>query len=250
MSIRVKTQEEIEIIREGGHILDSILEELIAISKPGIVTAQLNKVAEGLIFKSGSKPSFRGYGGYPATLCVSINETVVHGLPSSRALIEGDIVGLDLGMVYNGFYTDAARTVGIGKISPQAKKLISVTSEILDLAIDNVKPGKHWGDIGCQIQNRAERDGFGVVRDLVGHGVGYAVHEDPWLPNYCEPGRGSMLKVGMVLAVEPMITAGDWRIELEKDGWGYKTKDGKLAAHFEDTIVVTPEGCEILTRNY
>ena len=248
MNVTIKKPGEIESLRKGGKILAEILEELTKIAGPGIATVELDRLAEELILKSGGQPSFKGYRGFPSALCVSINETVVHGLPSSRKLKEGDIAGFDLGMIYEGLYTDAARTVGVGKIGPEAARLIEITENALKLAIRKIRPGKRWGDVASTIQKYVEQNGFGVVRDLVGHGVGYQIHEDPWLPNFGRAKEGVLLKAGMVLALEPMVTEGDWHVEIDKDGWGFKTKDGKLAAHFEDTVAVTETGCEVLTR--
>lgn len=247
MSVTIKKPSEIESLRKGGKILAEILKELAKIAEPGMATVELDRAAEELILKSGGKPSFKGYHDFPAALCVSLNETVVHGLPSARKLKEGDIVSFDLGMIYEGLYTDAARTIGMGKIASEAARLIEVAEKALNLAVREIRPGRRWGDVAAAIQKYVEQNGFGIVRDLVGHGVGYQIHEDPWLPNYGRPGEGALLKAGMVLALEPMVTQGDWHVELGKDGWGFKTKDRKLSAHFEDTVVVTEKGCEVLT---
>ena len=246
--IIIKTDKEVELIREGGKILSGILKDLEENSKPGIPTDFLDKRAQELAERHGAKPSFKGYRGFPANLCVSINEEVVHCIPGKRVLNEGDIVGLDFGLYYKGYYTDMARTVAIGKISSQAKKLINVTRKSLDIGISKIKPGNHIGDISHAIQKYAESKKFTVVRDLVGHGVGKEVHEPPQIPNYGVKGKGPELKKGMVLAIEPMVNVGKPDIEIKKDGWTIVTSDKSLSCHFEDTVAVTEKGHEILTR--
>jgi methionyl aminopeptidase len=264
--ITIKTSQEIQIMKEGGWLLGKILQEVGQIVKPGITTAQLDKVATDLVFACGAKPAFLGYQGFPAALCTSLNEEVVHGAPSSRKLKEGDIIGLDLGILYpvgkchscpmgascnpenKPFFTDAALTVPVGKVSPQAKKLIETTKKSLDIAIDKIKPGVHLGDVGAAIQKYAESQGFSVIRNLVGHGVGEKLHEDPEVPNFGQPGQGPILKEGMTLAIEPMIAAGDYKIRQAKDGFAYETADKSLTAHFEHTVAVTKDGCEVLTK--
>ncbi len=268
--ITIKKPEELEILREGGRRLAGVLAEVAGAVKPGISTSFLNELAERLILASGGAPSFKGYNpygakaAYPAALCVSINDEVVHAIPKrDRILVEGDIVGLDIGMWWPGekfkikneklkmtraMATDTAVTVGVGKISPQAEKLIRATQESLVIGIREVRAGASIGDIGAAIQAHLEKNGFGVVRDLAGHGVGYAVHEDPFVPNFGERGKGLILKEGMVLAIEPMATEGAWQVTLDEDEWAYRTADGRLAAHFEHTVAVTAKGCEVLTN--
>jgi len=245
--IKLKTQKEIEVMAEGGKILVGIMKGLGEIVKVGIKTSELNRVAETLILKSGGKPSFKGYRGYPAVICTSVNEEVVHAVPSERRLEEGDIVSLDIGMEYKGFHTDMARTFAVGKISSKAKKLIEVTKEALKIGIEEVGVGNTLGDIGFAIQKYVESQGFGVVRELCGHGIGKEIHEDPQILNYGEKGTGYKIKEGMVLCLEPMVTAGDWRLEKAKDGHGFKTKDNSLSCHFEDTVAVLRDGVKILT---
>lgn len=246
--ISIKTPEEIKIMREGGHILASILKELEKKVAPGVITRDLNILSEKLILKSDTQPSFKGYNGFPAALCVSVNDEVVHGVPSNRELKEGDIVGLDLGILYKGFHTDMAVTVPVGKISPEAGRLMRVTKKSLKRAIARAKAGKTIGDLGQAVQTYVEGQGFNVVRDLCGHGVGCRLHEDPEIPNFGQRHKGPKLKEGMVLAIEPMVTAGDWKIKLSADGFAFKTKDGSLAAHFEHTLLVTRNGGEVLTK--
>jgi len=268
--ITIKKPEEIETLREGGRRLASVLVEIAAAVKPGVSTSFLNRLAEQLIAEAGGEPSFKGYNpygakaAYPAALCVSINDEVVHAIPKhDRILAEGDIVGLDVGMWWPGeklkikneklkmtraMATDTAVTVCVGKISSQAEKLIRVTRESLTLGIKEICAGARIGDVGAAIQAHLEKNGFGVVRDLSGHGVGHAVHEDPFVPNFGRRGEGLQLKEGMVLAIEPMATEGTWEVTLDEDEWAYRTADGKLAAHFEHTIAVTSSGCVVLTK--
>jgi methionyl aminopeptidase len=252
--VSIKTKKEIEILREGGRILAFVLHEVAKNARLGVMTMELDRLAEELIKKKGGSPSFKNYKTsddkipYPASLCVSINDEVVHGIPSERKLKDGDIVSLDLGLEYKGFYTDIAVTVPIGKVSKNAKKIIDATKKSLDKGIKIIKENVFTGDIGYAIQSYAESKGFNVVRRLVGHGVGYDVHEDPQVPNFGKPKTGIQLKTGMVLALEPMLTDGDFDIIIDKDNWTWKTKDGSLSAHFEHTIVVTKSGAEILTK--
>ena len=251
--IKIKTAEEIEKLREGGRKLAAILDSLKKEAKPGIATIDLDKLAEKLILDAGGKPAFKGYktagdkNPFSGTVCISINDEVVHAPPSSRELRKGDIVGLDIGMKYKNLFTNMAETVSIGSPDPVGEKLIKVTKEALELAISIVHPGVRTGDIGEAVQNFIEAYGFGVVRQLVGHGVGYEVHEDPQIPNWGRSGEGATLKENMVIAIEPMVTEGNYELYLAKDGWTWKTKDGSRAAHFEHTMVVTKNGAEILT---
>ena len=223
------------------------MKELEREVRPGIKTKYLNKVAEDLVFSFRAQPSFKGFNGYPSVICTSINEEIVHVVPGDRELKEGDIVSLDLGIRYKGYCTDMAVTVPVGKITKEKEKLIKVTQEALYKGIEQAKPGNYLGDIGWAIQQYAESQGFNVVRELVGHGVGKEVHEDPQIPNYGEQGTGLKLVKGMVLAIEPMVCIGNWQIEKCEDGFGYRTKDRSLSAHFEHTIAVTQKGPKILT---
>lgn len=254
--ISLKTKEEIANLRDGGKILAEVLNTVAHLAMPGISTFRLNEVAEDLIQKFGARPSFKNYRPekksppYPTALCTSLNDEVVHGVPSKeRILQDGDVLGLDLGIWYGNLCTDSAVTVGIGAISKEAKKLINVTEESLYKGIKEAKAGNSIGDIGFAISKTIEPYGFSVVRDLVGHGVGHGVHEDPQIPNYGQKGQGLKLKEGMILAIEPMIAVGDYRIKFsDRDAFGYVTRDGSLAAHFEHTVAVTENGPEILTR--
>ena len=246
--IKIYNENEIEILRQGGKILAKIIEELKKEVKPGVTTKYLNKVAKDLVFSWGAKPSFKGFKGFPAALCTSINEEIVHAVPGKRKLKEGDILSLDLGIRFEEFCTDMAITIPIGRIDKKTRKLIKITKEALKVGTKQTKPGNHLGDIGYVIQKYVEKNGFNVVQELVGHGVGKKVHEEPKIPNYGKRGTGPELVEGMVLAIEPMVTVGDWHIEKTKDGWGYKTIDNSLSAHFEHTIAITPKGPKILTR--
>lgn len=245
--IRIYNDQEIEILRRGGRILAKIMEELKKEVKPGVITQHLNKVVRDLVFSYGAKPSFLGYEKFPAVLCTSINEEIVHSVPSERKIKQGDILSLDLGIRFKSYCTDMAITLPIGKVNKKIKKLIKVTQEALKIGIKQAKPGNHLGDIGYAIQNFVEKNGFQVVRELVGHGLGKKVHEDPRIPNFGKKGTGPELVKGMVLAIEPMVVTGDWKIEKCKDGFGYKTKDNSISAHFEHTIAITKSSPKILT---
>jgi methionyl aminopeptidase len=248
----IKSPEEIEIIAEGGRLIHDILHKAAGLVRPGISTWELNEFAEAEIEKIGGRPSFKNYGPkknpFPAGLCTSVNDVVVHGIPSKETILkEGDIVGLDIGMEYKGLYTDTAITVPVGKISTQAQKLIDVTKKCLDAALKQVKAGNKIGLVSSTIQETAERAGFSVVRDLVGHGVGYDVHEDPAVPCFGKPTQGPVMQEGMVLAIEPMVNMGNYFVDFDPDGWTIRTKDKSLSAHFEHTVAVTAKGCRILT---
>lgn len=245
----LKKPEEIQVMHKGGKILAEIREELAKAVKPGITTSDLESLAKGLISSHGVKPAFLHYRGYPAILCTSLNDEVVHCLPSERELKEGDILSIDLGIEYKGWFLDTATTVPVGEISGNAKRLIEVTKKCLEIGIKELKIGKNLGDLGFAIQKFAESQGFGVVRDLTGHGIGRSLHEEPTILNYGRRGDGLVIKEGLVVAIEPMLTEGDWKvIESKKNGFTYKTADGKLAAHFEHTIAVTKEGPLVLTK--
>jgi len=239
---------EIEKIRESNGIVAEILAELKEKVQEGVTTLELDRISEELVLKKGAKPAFKGYRGYPFSLCASINEQVIHGLPSQRVLTEGDIVGLDFGVYYHGYYGDAALTVPVGKISKEASMLLKATEESLERAIQEATVGNRLGDISAAVQKHVEAEGFSVVRDFVGHGIGRNLHEDPQIPNYGIRGRGVALKAGMVLAIEPMVNAGTYKVRMLTDGWTAVTADGKLSAHFEHTIAITDHGPEILSR--
>src|SRR3989339_1427792 len=250
----LKNIEDINKLRKGGKILASVLYEAARKALPGAKTTELDKLAEKMIKEAGGRPSFKNYKTsddkipYPASLCVSINEEVVHGVPGEIVLKDGDIVSLDLGMEYKGFYTDMAITVPVGKASEQAEKLIETTKESLNLGIMAEKAGAFTGDIGHAIQSFAEKNGFNVIRKLVGHGLGRKAHESPEVPSFGLKRKGEILREGEVIAIEPMITAGRHDIYLDKDLWTWKTKYGSLSAHFEHTIIVTKTGAEIITK--
>ncbi len=247
--IVLKSPREIELMREAGKIVALTLAVLADKAKEGISTAQLEEWAEEIIRKNKAIPSFKGYRGYPASICVSVNEEVVHGIPSpKRILKEGDIVSIDVGVIYKGYHGDAAITVGIGKITEEAKKLVEVAKGALEAAISVAKAGNHLGDISWAIQSFAEGHGFNVVREYTGHGIGRYMHEDPQVPNVGKPGKGVLLRPGMTLALEPMVVAGSWEVEVLPDGWTVVTKDKSLAAHFEHTIAITDGDAEILTK--
>ena len=246
--IIIKTEEEVEITREGGKILAEVLRELEKMVKPGVTTLELDRAAEALILSRGGKPAFKGYAGFPYSLCTSVNENIVHGFPSNYILKEGDLLKLDLGVSYKGFNTDMARTVAVGSISFEAKRLMDVTKKALRLGIKKAKVGNTTGDIGNTIQRFVEDQGFSVVRDLCGHGIGREVHEDPKVPNFGKRGGGDDLREGMLICIEPMITMGDYNLKKSSDGYGYATRDGSLSAHFEHTIAITNKGPRILTE--
>ena len=246
--IKIKSPEEIKIMAEGGKILASIMKELEKKVRPGITTKELDRFAESLILKSGGKCSFKGYQDFPACLCTSINEEIVHAVPSNRVLKEGDIISLDLGILYKGFHTDMAITIPVGKIDPEVQRLMRVTKKALKRGIKKVRPGNTFGDIGNTIQRYVESQGFNVVRELCGHGIGKEIHEDPKILNYGKRHTGPEIKEGMTFCLEPMVTIGDWKLKKSKNGHGYETADGSLSAHFEHTIAVTKKGCQILTE--
>ncbi len=274
MAITIKTKDEIDLLRKGGALLAGVLKKVAGALHPGISPYELDLLGEQLIHKAGGVPSFKGYrakgGGkpYPASLCISVNDEIVHGIPRKDfKLKEGDIVGLDIGMWWpvgtianrkspiinntrpkGALCTDMAVTVGMGTISKEAKRLLRATKESLDIGIETVRSAIRVGDIGAAIEARLKQDRLGIIRDLAGHGVGYEVHEDPLIPNFGKRGTGPELKEGMVIAIEPMATLGDWRVLLGEDGWTFKTADGSLGAHFEHTMAVTKDGAEVLTK--
>jgi len=246
--IAIRSQAELDVIRESGAILVDCIKTLEEMLRPGVTTGELDRAAEELIRSRGAAPAFKGYQGYPGSICTSVNEQVVHGIPGARRLAEGDIVGIDIGVVHDGYYADASRTYPIGETSEKALRLIAVTREALELAIDKARVGNHLSDISNVIQRHAESNGFSVVRNLVGHGIGQRMHEDPQIPNFGIPGRGPVLSHGMVLAIEPMVNEGSFDVVTLRDNWTFVTVDGKLSAHFEDTVAVTNDGPVIMTR--
>jgi len=247
MPIIVKSEEEIAIMRQAGRIVAQVLHLLVQRLRPGLVERELDELVRREFSKRGVKPTFLGYLGYPATVCVSVNDEIVHGIPGDRVIQEGDIVSIDLGCTYNGFVADAAITVGVGRISLEAQRLIAVTEEALWRGIRAARPGARLGEIGAAIQSYVESQGFSVVREYVGHGVGRQMHEEPQVPNYGTPDRGPILRKGMVLAIEPMVNMGDWRTKRDPDNWTVRTLDGSLSAHFEHTIAIGDDETEVLT---
>jgi len=246
--VTIKKKEEIKKLREGGRILAKIINELKKDIQPGLKADFLDRKAEKLARSNNAIPSFKGYNGFPANICISINNEVVHGFPFGKILKEGDIVGIDFGLKYKGLYTDMAKTIGVGRINKPAADLVKATEKSLKIGIKEIKPGSHLGDVSYAIQKYAEGKGYSVVRDLTGHGVGYKVHEPPQIPNFGKKGEGMLLREGMVIAIEPMVNIGNYQIKLKDDGWTIVTADGSLSAHFEHTIAVTKKGHEILTK--
>jgi len=245
--ISIKTKKEIEIMAEGGKILAKIMKELEKKVRPGITTKELDRLAESLILKSGGKCSFKGYEDFPTCLCTSINEEIVHTVPSNRMIIEGDIISLDLGLFYKEYHTDMAVTLAVGKVNPEVLRLVRITKKALKRGIKKIKPGNKIGDISNTIQRYVESQGFNIVRELCGHGIGKDIHEEPQILNYGKRHKGFEIKEGMVLCLEPMVTIGDWKIKKSKDGHGFETQDGSLSCHFEHTIAVIKGGAKILT---
>ena len=244
----LKSRQEIEKMRKSNVLVAVILEELKKKIRPGVKTIELDRLSEELALRKGARPAFKGYRGYPYSLCTSVNSEVVHGMPSQRELKEGDIVSLDFGILHCGYYGDAAVTLPVGEITPAAKRLLRVTEEALYRGIEEVRAGNRIGDVSAAIQGHVEAAGFSVVRDLVGHGIGKSLHEDPQVPNYGTSGRGIELKSGMVFAIEPMVNEGTYRVDILRDGWTVVTADGKLSAHFEHSVAVTDNGPDILSR--
>lgn len=251
--IIIKTEKEVKAMRESGKVLASIMEKIGRAIKPGINTKDLDKLAEKLVFDNGGLPIFKGQGEpekpYPATICASINEEIVHSIPSSDKIVKaGDILKIDIGIKYAGMITDMARTFEVGTVSPEAHKLVKVTKEALDAGIKKIKAGARLSEYSIAVESYARANGFSAARDLVGHGVGRELHEDPQIPNYKSNWRDITLAAGMTLALEPMINVGTFKIKILPDGWTFVTADGKLSAHFEDTVLVKKGGCDILTR--
>ena len=254
MGIIIKSADEIAIMRQAGRIVAEILEILTQQVRAGMKTKELDTVTVREAERLGAKPSFKGYRGFPASLCVSVNDEIVHGIPGDRILQEGDVVSLDFGVIYQGFQADAAVTTGIGKISPESRKLIEATSGSLEAGIAAAHPGTTLGDVSAAIQNYAESRGYSVVREYTGHGIGREMHEEPQIPNCTEPpyglmpGAGPVLKKGMALCLEPMLNIGDWHTRVADDRWTVRTADGSLSAHFEHTIIIDDDKPEVLTK--
>src|SRR5262245_6382865 len=246
--IHLKSSREIEIMRGPSKIVAEILLELRDFVGDGVTTADVDKIAEELTLKKKAKPAFKGYRGFPASICISVNDEVVHGIPSKRVLKRGDVVGLDFGVIYDGFYGDSAVTVPIGTIAPEVQNLLNVTEQALHKAIEASIAGNYISDVSAAVQHLAEANNFGIVREFCGHGIGRSLHEDPPVLNYVQSGKGFKIKPGLVIAIEPMINLGTEKVRILEDGWTVVTLDGRPSAHFEHTIAVTPNGPEILTR--
>src|SRR5438034_1337101 len=246
--IILKSPQEIERMRRAGRVVAGTIEAVLAAVRPGAATRDLDAVAEKVIRDRGAVPSFKGYRGFPASICVSVNEQVVHGIPGDRRLADGDVLSLDFGAIWEGYHADSAMTVFVGEPpSAEAEKLVRVTEDALEAGVSQVRAGKRLSDIGHAVQQVVEGAGFSVVREYVGHGIGRSLHEEPQIPNYGDPGRGPVMKPGLVVAVEPMVNGGDWRTRVLADRWTVVTADGSLSAHFEHTIAVTDQGVDVLT---
>jgi len=244
----LKRPDEVELIRESARIVAEALDLAGSLARPGMATAEIDRQVKAHIEERGGVPSFLGYHGYPASTCISVNEQVVHGIPNGRVLREGDIVGVDIGVYRKGYHGDAARTFAVGEVDPEARRLLRVTEEALLRGIEAIRPGGRLGLVSHAIQRHVEAEGFSVVRDLVGHGIGRKLHEDPQVPNFGPAEAGPVLRPGLVLAIEPMVNQGTWEVYTLEDRWTVVTKDGRLSAHFEHTVAVTENGPEILSR--
>ena len=243
-----RSRAELEKLRRVNQLVGTVLAELRAMVAPGVTTEDIDAVAEDLVRRAGAEPAFKGYRGYPCTLCASVNEQVIHGIPSKRPLVDGDIISLDMGVKMSGFFGDSAVTVPVGRVSDEAQRLLQVTEQSLEKGIEQVRLGGRISDIGHAIQKHVEAHGFSVVREFVGHGIGASLHEEPQIANYGDPGRGPRLAEGMTLAIEPMVNVGKPTVKMLSDGWTAVTKDGTLSAHFEHTVAVTKTGPLVLTR--
>jgi len=246
--IPLKSEKDLEMLRKSGKILARVLKKLQEFIKPGVSTAEINNLTERLILAENAVPAFKGFKGFPASICTSVNEEIVHGIPGERRLSEGDIISLDLGINYEGYFSDAAITLLVGRVSPQKKKLVEVAKRALSEGIRQARPENHLSDISYRIQDYVEKNGFSVVRQFVGHGIGYSLHEEPEIPNFGRPHQGPVLKSGMVFAIEPMVNMGTWESEILDNGWTAVTKDRLPSAHFEHTVAITENGPEILTN--
>ncbi len=245
--ICLKSQRELETMHQANNLVHRVLRAVAEAAAPGVSTKDLDDLAEEMIRSEGGVPAFKGYRGFPATLCTSINDVIVHGIPSATVrFAKGDLVSVDCGVLLDGFYGDSAVSFGIGDVGDEARRLMDVTRRCLEDAVAAATPDGRLGDIGAAVQQRAEEAGFGVVREFVGHGIGRALHEEPQVPNYGKAGHGQRLKAGLVIAIEPMITGGSWRVHIDDDGWTARTEDGRLAAHFEYSVAVTADGPRVL----
>ena len=245
--INYKTPHEIELMRKAGVLLKSVVDDLAAATQVGVTTNELDRLGDSLIRKGGARPGFLGYNGFPKSICISINDEAVHGIPGNRRVEDGDLVSLDLGLVLDGFWADMGMTVAVGRVSPEAQRLTDVTKQCLEVAIDAAHPGNRLGDISAAVQTHAEAAGFSVIKQFVGHGIGRQMHEDPQVPNFGRPHTGPELKPGMTLAIEPMINQGSEDVYIKPDGWTVCTVDGALSAYFEHTVAITKDGPLVLT---
>jgi methionyl aminopeptidase len=245
--INLKTKHEIELMATAGRLLNSVITEMKAGCEPGVTTGDLDRLADRLIRKGGARPGFLGYQDFPKSTCISVNDEVVHGIPGKRVIKAGDIVSLDLGLVLDGFWADMGCTVAVGRVAPEAERLIRVTEESFWAGVEKAVPGGRLGDISAAIQAHVEAAGYSVVRQFVGHGIGRSMHEDPQVPNFGVPGTGPELRPGMTLAIEPMVNSGTYDVYIKPDGWTVMTADGRLSAYFEHTVAITAEGPRILT---
>ena len=245
--ITIKSKAELQLMRDAGKLLAEVLDELEGACRPGVTTNDIDRLADGLIRKRGAIPGFLGYNGFPKSLCISVNEEVVHGIPGARVIDDGDLVSLDCGLVYKGLWADSGRTVMVGDVNPEASKLVEVTRRALDAGIAQALPGNRVGDISAAVQKVVEAGGFSVVRNFVGHGIGRNMHEEPQVPNFGTPGTGPLLKAGYALAIEPMVNAGTHEVEMLPDRWTIITADGRLSAYFEHTVLITEEGPVVST---
>ena len=246
--IPIKTEKDLRMLRRSGRILSAVMRKVEKILKPGITTLDIDRLSEELILKENALPAFKGYKGFPATACVSVNDEIVHGIPSPRVILEGDIVSIDLGLNLEGYFSDMAVTLPAGSVDEDKKKLIEVTKKSLEIGIKQARLGNYLSDISHSIQSFVEECGFSVVRNFVGHGIGVALHEEPEIPNFGAPHLGPLLKSGMVLAIEPMVNMGSWECRMSRNGWTALTKDGAFSAHFEHTVALTDKGPVILTE--
>ena len=246
--ITLKSPREIDLMRQAGHVVARAKAAVREAIRPGMTTRDLDEIAEAEIRRLGSVPSFKGYLGFPATICASINEEIVHGIPGDRVIKDGDMVSVDVGAIVGGFHGDSAITIAVGNVSPEVVALMDVTREALERGIAAARHGSRVGDISWAVQSYVEEKGYSVVREYVGHGIGKALHEEPQIPNYGPPGRGTMLRKGMVIAIEPMVNIGGWQTKVLDDNWTVVTADGSLSAHFEDTLAITEGDAEVLTR--
>ncbi len=245
--IIIKSPQEIRLMREAGSIVASTISKLLAALRPGIRTRELDAIADKEIKRLGAKPSFKGYRGFPATICVSLNNEIVHGSPGDRVIQDGDVVSLDVGAIVDGYHGDSAVTIAVGQVTPEVESLIETTMESLEQGIKQARPGNRVGDISAAVQNFAEPRGYEVVKEYVGHGIGRALHEEPSIPNFGQAGKGPLLRPGMVIAIEPMLNLGTWQTRVLKDNWTVVTADGSISAHFEHTLAITEDEPEVLT---